>query len=124
MIYLDTHVVVWLYVGDLSKFSNPAKTALNTHPVVISPMVILELSYLQEIGRVKTQPSVMFDYLSDRIGLKISDVPFEQVIASAVQQTWTRDPFDRVIVGHAAVHGRELVTKDDEIRDNYIHTVW
>ncbi len=124
MIYLDTHVVVWLYVGDLSKFSNPAKTALNTHPVVISPMVILELSYLQEIGRVKTQPSVMFDYLSDRIGLKISDVPFEQVIASAVQQIWTRDPFDRVIVGHAAVHGCELVTKDDEIRDNYIHTVW
>jgi PIN domain nuclease of toxin-antitoxin system len=124
MIYLDTHVVVWLYVGDLSKFSNPAKTALNTHPIVISPIVILEVTYLHEIGRLKTQPSAMIDYLSNRIGLKISDVPFEQVIASALQQTWTRDPFDRIIVGHAAIHEHGLVTKDDEIRDNYIHAVW
>ncbi|MCP4995668.1 MAG: type II toxin-antitoxin system VapC family toxin [Gammaproteobacteria bacterium] len=56
LIYLDTHVVVWLYVGDLSKFSHPAKAALNTSPLVISPMVILELTYLHEIGRVKAQP--------------------------------------------------------------------
>ena len=41
MIYLDTHVVVWLYLADMSKFSVPAKTAINTHELKISPRVNL-----------------------------------------------------------------------------------
>ncbi len=45
MIYLDTHVVVWLYLGEMSKFSIPAKTAINTQALKIFPMVALELTY-------------------------------------------------------------------------------
>ena len=51
MIYLDTHVVVWLFLGDLTRLSQAAKTAISTHPIAISPIVTLELTYLHEIGR-------------------------------------------------------------------------
>ncbi|MBD3305054.1 PIN domain-containing protein [candidate division KSB3 bacterium] len=124
MIYLDTHVVVWLYLGDLSNFSPAAKHALNAHDLKISPMVALELTYLQEIERVRAAAKVMLEYLIDRIGLQFCDLPFDHVIDSAMKQTWTRDPFDRIIVGQAAVQHCELLTKDEVIRANYAYTIW
>ncbi|MDY0091684.1 MAG: PIN domain-containing protein [Candidatus Vecturithrix sp.] len=124
MIYLDTHVVVWLYLGDLLKFSTPAKTAINANELNISPIVALELTYLHEIGRLKPSTEVVLAYLANRLRLKCCDIPFEKVIASAMKQTWTRDPFDRIIVGHAAIKECDLVTKDEHIHNNYVHAIW
>jgi hypothetical protein len=36
MIYLDTHVIVWLYAGDMTKFSDDATRAINGNPIVIN----------------------------------------------------------------------------------------
>ncbi len=124
MIYLDTHVVVWLYLGDMSKFSLPARTAINEHEIKIFPIIALELTYLHEIGRLRTPADTIIDYLVERVQLEFCDMPFRQIIASAIQQTWTRDPFDRMIVGHAAVQECELVTKGDTINANYTRAVW
>ena len=66
----------------------------------------------------------MLDYLLERIGLTVCNLPFERVIAAAVNQTWTCDPFDRIIVGQAAAQMSELVTKDRNIRDHYAQTIW
>ena len=52
MIYLDTHVVVWLYAGLTEKFSDPTRELINSHEITISPIVRLELQYLYE----KSQP--------------------------------------------------------------------
>jgi hypothetical protein len=41
--------------------------------------------------------------------LRIWEEPFQQIVAIVVQQTWTRDPFDRLIVGQAALHATTLV---------------
>jgi PIN domain nuclease of toxin-antitoxin system len=61
MIYLDTHVVVWLYAGDAAVFSPGAKQAINSSPLSVSPVVRLELTYLYEIGRLRTPPAGMRD---------------------------------------------------------------
>lgn len=124
MIYLDTHVVVWLYVGNRSVFGARAQQAINSYPLLISPVVKLELTYLYEIGRVRTSPPIMLEYLSDRIGLKMCDLPFVQVISAAVHQTWTRDPFDRILVGQAAIQRNGFVTKDRIIREHYDLAIW
>jgi len=124
MIYLDTHVVAWLYVGDLSVFGSEAIRALETDSLMISPVVALELTYLHEIGRVKTQPSFILDYLTTHINLTVCSLPFERVIAAAINQAWTRDPFDRMIVGHAAIQKCGLVTKDRIIHDHYAESIW
>ena len=49
---------------------------------------------------------------------------FQHVITLALQQTWTRDPFDRIIVGQAALQQRTLVTKDHAMRGHYPYAVW
>ncbi len=41
-----------------------------------------------------------------------------------VHMDWTRDPFDRIIVGHAAVTESSIVTKDQLIRENYTQAIW
>jgi PIN domain nuclease of toxin-antitoxin system len=52
------------------------------------------------------------------------NMPFNKVIDSAMKQLWTRDPFDRIIVGHAAVNQSGLLTKDETIGKNYAYVIW
>ena len=87
-------------------------------------MVMLELQYLYEIGRTTEPGSVVVLDLSQRIGLCVSEESFPHVITLALQQTWTRDPFDRIIVGQAALQQRPLVTKDRAMRDHYPYALW
>jgi len=54
LIYLDTHIVVWLYTGLLEKFSQSIQTILNENEILISPIVRLELAYLYEIEALKS----------------------------------------------------------------------
>jgi len=41
-----------------------------------------------------------------------------------VSSEWTRDPFDRLIVAHAAANDARLLTKDEKIRRHYKRAVW
>ena len=85
---------------------------------------MLELAYLYEIKRVQEPSDKVIEDLNKTIGLKICDLPYSQVIAEAIQQTWTRDPFDRIIVGQAAVTQSILVSKDENILSHYVHAIW
>ncbi len=122
--YMDTHVVAWLYEGKLGSFSKQLLDLIGKNKILLSPMVVLELTYLHEIGRVQGASQQVIDSLNQSIGLTICDLPFSQVIQSAMVQTWTRDPFDRIIVGQAAVNQSPLITKDVLIRTHYVHVVW
>jgi len=124
LIYLDTHIVVWLYAGKVEKLSGLAKELINDHEVFISPVVRLELQYLFEIQRVTDEANeIVFD-LSDRIGLKMCDKSFNTIVSSSLALSWTRDPFDRIIVANATVNRNILVTKDQNILENYEKAMW
>ena len=124
MIHLDTHVVAWLYAGDLRRFSPAARRRLGGEELRISPMVVLEMQYLHEVGRISEDTGVVLSDLSRKLGLAQAEGDFSSVAAAAVDLGWTRDPFDRLIVAHAALHGATLMTKDRLIRRNYRHAVW
>jgi PIN domain nuclease of toxin-antitoxin system len=62
--------------------------------------------------------------LGEQIGLRLCDLPFAEVVRSAAKETWTRDPFDRLIVGQAAARGALLITKDKTIQEHYGRSVW
>jgi len=66
----------------------------------------------------------MVQDLTRRIGIEISDTPFSSVISVASSQSWTKDPFDRIIVGEASLLNAPLITKDTLIHDHYEHAVW
>lgn len=122
--YLDTHVAVWLYTGRTNVLTQRARRALTAGGLYISPMVILEIDFMREIGRVYESGERIFRGLSKRSGLAISDTPFADVVAEASALSWTKDPFDRLIVAEAAVHDAALVTRDPDIHDHYTDAVW
>lgn len=57
-------------------------------------------------------------------GLQICRQSFEQVILTAADQTWTRDPLDRILVAQAGIGEAPLISKDDSILSHYPKTVW
>ena len=106
--YLDTHVALWLYAGETSRISKRAAAAINQEVLLVSPMVLLELQYLREIGRITVAPRAIVTELKRQLGLTVQDVPFEAVAKQAADIEWTRDVFDRMIVAQAAMDGSPL----------------
>jgi len=125
LIYLDTHVVVWLHAeGGTAIPTASAKLIEETLDVRISPMVRMELQYLYEIDRVSEPPLPVLDTLESHLGLTICNAPFPAIIREAEDQNWTRDPFDRLIVAQAALYNAILITKDEFIHNNYPRAFW
>ncbi len=122
--YLDTHVTLWLYSGQTEHLSKRAANLINRERVGISPVVLLELQYLREIGRVTTVPQAIITDLKQRLGLAIEDRSLETVMERALGIAWTRDVFDRLIVAQATLDDAELVTSDRLIRKHYPKAVW
>jgi PIN domain nuclease of toxin-antitoxin system len=122
--YLDTHVVVWLYRGDLDLLSRPARDEIQNQDLLISPMVLLELEYLHEIGRLKPRASQVLAALANETALAVCRLPFSAVVQDALNEKWARDPFDRLIVAQARANGASLVTRDEKIRRYYKRAVW
>ena len=103
--YLDTHVVVFLHAGDGSRISVKAQSQIENTDLLISPMVLLELT--------------------QQIGLSVCQMPFAQVVRSATTVKWTREPGDLLIVANAmANNNAPLVTKDERIRSGYSNAIW
>ena len=124
MIYLDTHIVVWLYTGQVEKFTEQAKNLINENNLYISSIVRLELQYLFEIQKITTKADNILINLSNQIGLKTCDKNFNSIIGKALDFSWTRDPFDHLIVANAALNNDILVTKDQNILEHYKKAVW
>jgi PIN domain nuclease of toxin-antitoxin system len=81
MIYLDTHVVLWLYLRKGEGISDRARQLIEYEAeVLISPMVLLEIDYLHEIGRTTLGASPVFRYLHQKISLNICNKSFIDVI--------------------------------------------
>jgi PIN domain nuclease of toxin-antitoxin system len=123
--YVDTQVAVWLNEASLAKFSHRALSLIQAADLRISPMAVVELEYLYEIRRIIIKPQDILVKLGAEIGLTVCDHPFPAIAEMALGETWTRDPFDRIIVAHAKSNGAApLVTRDELIRANYPSARW
>jgi len=124
VIYLDTHVLIYLFDGEVNRLGAAARKAIDRNDVVASAAVVLELGFLHELGRLKPTASKLISTLSTDVGLRVCDLPFRTIVDLALAEGWTRDPFDRLIVANAKAAGAALVTKDERIRSHYSRTVW
>ena len=125
LVYLDTHIVVWLYAGLLDKFTPKARAGIDDNNVVISQFVRLELQYLYEIGRIKVEPDKIIRELASEIDLKISECPLNNIIEEALKINWTRDVFDRLLVAETMRdQSLLLITADKKIREKFTQALW
>jgi PIN domain nuclease of toxin-antitoxin system len=124
VVFLDTHIAVWLYAGLIDKISETAKQTIEANDLLISPMVKLELQYLFEIGRITGKPDTIIKSLFTAIGLKVSETPLQQIIEEALKISWTRDVFDRLLSAEANIVGEGFITADENIKSNLKIAIW
>jgi PIN domain nuclease of toxin-antitoxin system len=122
--HLDTHMLIWLYSKPDRAWPEQVVHLLESATLRYSPMVRLELHYLLEIGRITVSPTELLLELSETLSLRECDHPFAAVVEQAQTLTWTRDPFDRLIVAQAMAANAKLITHDENIRMNFPGAVW
>jgi PIN domain nuclease of toxin-antitoxin system len=104
---LDTNAVIWLDRG------HPRTRALarSRQALHISPATLLELQFLVEAGRIRLKnKDIQAIAVDDRWTL--DDPPAASWFAAALDLSWTRDPFDRLLAAHARLRGWRLATSD------------
>jgi PIN domain nuclease of toxin-antitoxin system len=121
--HLDTHVAVWLVAGERRRLK-PVERELRKGPLFVSPMAVLELQQLHELGRLRAPAEQVLDILSEDHGVEEAPGDFRDIALRARALSWTRDPFDRLIVAHALDHGSTLLTIDETIRANCPAARW
>lgn len=122
--YLDTHIAIITYSGNLELLSEEAKKAIETYNLLLSPISILELEYLYEIKKLLVRSQTIVNALINKIGLTICDLSLHDYVNKAVDIKWTRDPFDRLITAGAMIRKAHLITKDKNILKHYTHAIW
>ena len=123
--YLDTQVAIWLAAGQVKRISSKALATIKRSEVLLSPMVLLELEYLYEIGRSKIRAQDILRKLESEVGVRVCELSFAAVANTALHETWSRDPFDRMIVAQAKANGLAwLISADEQVAGHYPRTVW
>ena len=121
---LDTHAVVWIIGGQTEKIGQEARALIAQAELILSPAVTLELQFLYEVGRVNAPASDAVRTLQLALNVRVATDTFDSVVSAALAETWTRDPFDRLIVAHARMLGAPLLSRDRRIADAYSNTRW
>jgi PIN domain nuclease of toxin-antitoxin system len=114
---LDTHFVIWI-VTDADRLASYPWVE-QYRPWGVSPVTLLEIQYLSEIGRIKIQNPQFTDTLAEDPRFVIDEVPLVPLIRRAIELTWTRDPFDRLIAAHSSVRRLPLCTTDRNLRTHH-----
>jgi PIN domain nuclease of toxin-antitoxin system len=123
-VLLDTHCAVFLHAGETGLFGKTARHLLDTEDLYISPMVLLELQYLYETGKIAFDSKTILSELQSDLDLRVLDRYWHAVCTKAMELSWTRDPFDRTITAQALVEGQRLLTRDRMIRENCSIAFW
>jgi PIN domain nuclease of toxin-antitoxin system len=124
-VFLDTHVAVYAYHGDPDLWSPPAVHMMEAATrILISPMVVLELQYLRDLGKISVDAGIVMQTLKQQFGMVVDEAGSGAAIINALSVGWTRDPFDRIITAHAILKNAYLLTRDQIIRDNCQYAVW
>ena len=112
-VLLDTHFVIWLTLQSRRLAEFPWLDRYR--PWGVSPISLLEIQYLAEIGRVEVRNPEFTDQLLNDPRFIVDEVSLLSLVRRALELSWTRDPFDRLLVAHSLYRGWKLATGDGEI---------
>ncbi len=109
VILLDTNAVIWLD----QNHRRVRALARSSSRLLVSPATLLELQMLDEIGRLRLRTGLRGVIESDRWA--IDEPPALQWFEQSAEESWTRDPFDRLIAAHARLRRFKLASGDGAI---------
>ena len=114
---LDTHFLIWILLGSrrLKRFP----WILRHRPWGVSPVSMLEIKFLAEVGRLRLEAPRFFETLEADPRFVVDEPPLVAVVRHALGLEWTRDPFDRLLAAHSAVRRVPLCTTDEHLRRHH-----
>ncbi len=114
---LDTHFLIWITLGSrrLKRFPWLERY----RPWSVSPISLLEVQYLSEVGRLEVSNPEFSDMVTADDRFLIDDAPLLGLVRQALRLGWTRDPFDRLLVAHSMARRLPLLTTDETIRRHH-----
>lgn len=94
--------------------------------VYLSIVSVWEISIKYALGKLPlpVSPDFFIPAQRERHGIARLDLDEEAVFAAIRLPPVHRDPFDRMLVCQALVHGLTIVTPDRAIRDYPVRTAW
>ncbi len=131
MILLDTCAIIWdaLQPTMLTESARSAiRAADETNSLIVSDISIWEIAMLMKKGRIEinTTPSKFFTlFLQSRSVSVQSILPDIAELSVSFDATMSNDPADRIIAATAIIHNAQLVTADQNLRNNaLVNTIW
>jgi PIN domain nuclease of toxin-antitoxin system len=109
VILLDTNALIWAEQGH----ARTRRLLAGGRRLYISPATLLELQFLHEAGKIRLRAAVQ-SIIDDHRWI-LDDPPAASWFVQALDLTWTRDPFDRLLVAHARLRGWRLATSDGNL---------
>lgn len=111
MILLDTNAVIWI-----DRDHPRSRKLARGGRLRVSPATVLELQLLEEIGKIRLRGGTRA--IIDAEAWEIDAPPAIDWFERAAEESWTHDPFDRLIVAHARLRGWRLATGDKPILEH------
>lgn len=124
---LDTCTFLWL-IGSPDDLSPVAREAIidPSHDVWLSTASAWEIAVKWAQGRLALPgpPAQFVPVQRAAHGVESLDIDEESALRVARLPALHRDPFDRMLVSQAVVHGLTLVTPDPLIEQYAVRTLW
>jgi len=126
-VLLDTHAFLWLITNDPA-LSNHARSRIASpdNAVYLSAVSTWEIAVKHRIGRLPL-PDRPDRYIARQRALHAVDALALDEAATLHEPLLPpihRDPFDRMLVCQALVHGMTILTADRAIQDYPVRTEW
>lgn len=118
---LDTHFFLWLLL-DLPRIDE-FPWLDRYRPWGVSPVSLLEIQFLSEVGRLEVRQPEFMDAVSRDARFVIDEVPLVPLVERAIPLAWTRDPFDRLLAAHSEARRVPLCTLDRRMRAEHRYLV-
>lgn len=114
-VLIDTHILIWALAREQKKLSSSELELIeNTENQVFTSMASLwEIGIKNSIGRLSLQGSLNnFFELILKTDIEILPISEPDIVQMSKLPFHHSDPFDRLIIAQAMVHGLTVISKD------------
>jgi PIN domain nuclease of toxin-antitoxin system len=118
---LDTHFLLWTVLGNERLREFPWLEEYR--PWGVSPVSLLEMQFLAEVGRLEVDQSGFLEALAADPRFVFDEPSLVNLVEKALPLSWIRDPFDRLLAAHSEARRVPLCSLDRLIRTNHRHLV-
>ncbi|MCC6619216.1 MAG: type II toxin-antitoxin system VapC family toxin [Chloroflexi bacterium] len=124
---LDSATFLWLAAG-ASELSDRARQLLRDsgNELYLSAVSAWEIAVKFQAGRLEltANPDVLVPEARERHAVLALPFDEESALHLALLPQLHRDPFDRMLICQALVHGLAILTPDETIRRYPVRTLW